>query len=82
MSSSIKVSRTNSSPSKRIVWISTRVRLRTVEIIEPEMSLHFLPCGLYCPSLVTMDYCGEHVCSGELRTGTGASGAKFVQHLE
>ena len=39
VSSSIKGSRTNSSPSKRIsIRISICVRLRIVEIIEPEMS--------------------------------------------
>ena len=44
MSSSIKVSRTSSPPSKRIsVRISIRVRLRSVEIIEPEMSPDFWP---------------------------------------
>ena len=42
MSSSIKVSRTSSSPGKRIsIRISIRVRLRIVEIIEQEMSPYF-----------------------------------------
>ena len=46
MSSSIKVSRTSSPPSKRIsIQISIRVRLRSVEIIEPEMSPDFSPWG-------------------------------------
>ena len=44
VSSSIKVSRTNSSPSKSIgIQISIHVRLCSVEIIEPEMSPYFWP---------------------------------------
>ena len=38
----MKVSRTSSSPSS--IQISIRVKLHTVEIIEPEMSPHFSPC--------------------------------------
>ena len=40
----MKVSRTSSSPSKRVsIRISIRVRLRSVEIIELEMSPYFWP---------------------------------------
>ena len=45
MISTIKVSRTSSSPSKGIsIQISIRVRLRSIKIIEPEMPPYFWPC--------------------------------------